>query len=80
MSGTYRVDNRTLTSGEIAAKQLTLTYTPGTANYVTVGIKGGGTQFYGDDFTVSGAVLDWNGLGLDGVLATGDKLVITYVE
>lgn len=80
MSGTYRAEYRTLTSGEASAKQLTLAFTPATPAYVSLDVIGGGPQFFGDDFTVSGATLDWNGLGLDGVLVTGDKLRIIYVE
>lgn len=75
----YYVENITLTAPQAAAKQVTLTFSPISPSQVAVDAIGGGAQFYGDDFTVSGAVLSWSGLGLDGVLATGDKLRIIYL-
>ena len=72
------VEYKTLISGEISAKQLTLAATPASAAKTKVDIIGGGAQAYTTDFTVSGAVLDWNGLGLDGLLAIGDQLRIVY--
>lgn len=41
-------------------------------------IRGGPNVYYGDDFTVSGSTLSWAGLGLDTILADGDKLTIQY--
>lgn len=75
----YFVEQVTLNPAQAAAKQVTLTYTPAVANQVTLDVIEGGPQFYGDDFTVSGSVLGWNGLGLDGILASGDKLRICYL-
>jgi hypothetical protein len=76
--GEPEVELRTITGGEETAKQLTLASTPATANKTQLMVKSGPHQFYGDDFTVSGAVLSWNGLGLDGILLTGDKVTIMY--
>lgn len=72
------VELRTITGGEETAKQLTLASTPATANKTQLLIKGAPSQFYGDDYTVSGTTLSWNGLGLDGILLTGDKVTIIY--
>lgn len=72
------VETRTLSVGEAAAKQLTLSATPTSPTSTLLLPAGGPNQFYGDDFTVSGAVLTWSGLGLDGILAAGDKLTIIY--
>lgn len=69
---------RTLSGAEVTAKQLTLTQTPDTASEVSVDLIGGSAQFYATDYTVSSNILSWNGLGLDGVVATGDKLRIMY--
>lgn len=69
---------RTISAGEESAKQLTLGATPATANKTILDVRGAGAQFYTDDYTVSGAVLSWSGLGLDGVLTAGDKVRITY--
>ena len=69
---------RAITAGELAAKQITLAGTPTDANKTRLFIQGGPTQVYGDDFTVSGNVLTWNGLGLDGIIEENDKIFITY--
>lgn len=79
-SGATNVVYRTLTSGEAAAESLTLLTTPLSASKVKVDIVGGGAQQYAVDFTVSGAVLSWVGLGLSGVLSTGDTLRIDYLS
>lgn len=79
-TGTQEVEYRTLSGGEAAAKQLTLSATPLSASKVMVDLIGGSAQEYSVDYTVSGSVLDWNGLGLDGVLSTGDKLRINYLS
>jgi hypothetical protein len=73
-----KVEYRTITSGEATAKQLTLAVEPLTADEVMLDVKGGAIQFLGDDFTVTGDILDWDGLGLDGILVAGDKLRIAY--
>lgn len=81
LNGTYRVEYRTLTLGEATAEQLTLSFTPGVPAYVAMDIRGGaGAPFFGVDFTVTGNVLSWSGLGLSGLLATGDQVRILYTE
>lgn len=77
-SGVEQLEFRTISGGEAAAKALTLVATPASALKVMVDVIGGTAQEYTVDYTVSGATLDWNGLGLDGVLAAGDKLRIHY--
>lgn len=77
-SGSQAVELRTLTSGEATAKQITLAATPTTANHTILMIAGAPSQFYGADFTVTGNILSWSGLGLDGILSSGDELTITY--
>ena len=79
VSGTLRVEYRTITVGEETAKALTLAFTPSTASYVMVDVIGGSAQVFGSDYSVSGSSLSWSGLGLDGVLSAGDKLRINYV-
>lgn len=79
-TGTQEVEYRTLTGGEAAAKSLTLSATPASASKVMVDLIGGSAQEYSVDYTVSGTTLDWNGLGLDGVLSAGDKLRINYLS
>lgn len=74
-----KVEYRTITAGEESAKSLTLAETPAEVAEVLLNIKGGGPQFYGDDFTVSGTTLSWSGLDLDGVLLENDKVIIQYI-
>lgn len=79
--GAQNVVYRTLTSGEAAAKSLTLSTTPISASKVVVDVMGGlGAVEYAVDFTVSGTTLSWTGLGLDGLLSAGDKLRIVYLS
>lgn len=75
---TRTVELHTVTLGEATAKQLTLSATPTTANFTVLEIAGAPSQFYGDDFVVTGDTLSWAGLGLDGILDTGDRLTIIY--
>lgn len=76
---TYYVEYVTLTGPQATAKQVTLTYSPLTPAHTLLDVIGGGPQYFSVDFTVSGAVLSWNGLGLDGILASGDQLRIVYL-
>lgn len=77
-SQTPQVEYRTITSGEATAKQLTLAFTPNVAANVMLDVVGGTAQISSVDYSVSGAVLTWNGLGLDSLLAAGDVLRIHY--
>jgi hypothetical protein len=79
VSGIFKVEYRTITSGEDSAKQLTLAQTPAAPTEVMLDMIGGTAAFYSNDFTVTGTTLTWNGLGLDGILSTSDKIRITYV-
>lgn len=73
-----KVEYRTISAPEAAAKQLTLAAAPVDVTEVQLGIAGGGTQIVNDDFLVTGSTLSWNGLGLDGILSAGDKVCIVY--
>lgn len=75
---TVEIEYRTISGPEDAAKQLTLAIAPVDVSKVQLGIRGGGTQILGTDFTVSGSILSWNGLALDGVLTSGDQITILY--
>ena len=70
----------TLSAQNITDKKVTLTYTPVNASYVNLNVVGGCAQDNGADYTVNGTTkeLSWSGLGLDGLLASGDVLVVTY--
>lgn len=77
-SGSGNVQYFTLNGSQISAKAVTLGSAPGTPNFTRVDIIGGITQEYGADFTVSGNQLSWSGLGMEPILAAGDKLVVSY--
>lgn len=76
--GGAKVEQRTISVGEAAAKSLTLAQAPSNAAQVSLNVVGGCVQFYGTDFTVSGTTLTWNGLGLDGLLTSSDSIVLIY--
>lgn len=73
-SGTFTVRYHEITAPEAAAKELTLAATPSVPSNVILDIIGGSSQRYGVDFSVSGNVLTWDSLGLDGVINVGDIL------
>jgi hypothetical protein len=73
-----KVEYRTITAGEASNKELTLIESPKSASEVMLDIISGGPMFYGSDFSVLGLVLTWDGLGLDGLLASGDRVRIVY--
>ena len=68
----------TLSAGDITAKQITLTNTPTDNSLVRMVVIDGVEQENGADFSVSGTTVSWNGLGLDGILITGDKLIFGF--
>ena len=73
-----KVEQHTVTAGEITAKGLTLGATPAADAEVTMDIVSGVAQNNGVDFSVSGTALSWNGLGLDGVIAENDVMILAY--
>lgn len=77
-TGTFNVEYPVLVAGDITAKQITLAATPGTATQVIVDVIGGSSQIYGTDFSVSGNILTWNGLGMEAILSASDVLRIQY--
>jgi hypothetical protein len=76
--GNEVVENRTITAGEITAKEITLVATPSVASKTKVDVRGGSPQVHGLDFVVTGDVLSWNGYDLYGQLVAGSILRIVY--
>lgn len=72
----------TLTIDNIINKYIVLTNAPTDKTKTIIDIVGGCRQYYDIDFTIttddSGRRLSWSGLGLDGVLVLGDKIIVTY--
>jgi hypothetical protein len=74
----YVVESIVLSGTDITNKYVNLAATPITASKTRLVVVGGIEQAYTTDFTVSTNQLSWSGLFLDGVLETGDKLIVTY--
>lgn len=68
----------TLTQTDIDNKYITLNITPIVPESLTVSPVGGPEQLYGIDYEITGNILSWDGLGLDGILDNTDKLIIRY--
>jgi len=78
-----KVEVLTLSAGNISAKYADLSEVPIAPTAVEVFPVGGCPQLYTVDFTVvsNGSLvlrLNWSSLGLDGILADGDKLMVSY--
>ena len=69
-----------MTLGEITAKQFTMAATPVSVTKVLCDIIGGTTQVYTLDFIITGNIFSFNGLGLDGILNTGDVVRLFYIQ
>ena len=74
----YVVEQLVLTSDDINNKNVKLLNTPADSQYFTLTIKHGISQINGEDFIVTGDIVSWNGLGLDGFLEVGDVLIVEY--
>ena len=68
-----------LSGGDIAAKQITLAGTPLVPTGVLLDVISSSAQVYAVDFTVTGNILSWAGLGLDGFLVAGQQFRLWYV-
>lgn len=77
-SGGANILQHTVTSQDIINKYLDLPSTPTDATKVTVDVCAGCMQANGIDFTVSGARINWNSLGMETVISAGDSIVIHY--
>lgn len=78
VSGTVtNVDKFTLSAANILSKSVTLSATPSVPAEVNLSV-GGVDQEVGIDFSTSGTLLSWSGMGLDGILTEGDIITVTY--
>lgn len=79
----YRTNSFTLTSQDIDNKYIVLTNTPSKPLSTRLIVEGGPEQFYGDSFIVTpdndGKRVSWDGLFLDGVLESDDKIIVIYI-
>jgi len=74
----FRLYTITLTPQNISDKFAILPYTPVLPDEVIVVPAGGIQQLNGIDFEVSGNVLSWGTLGLDGFLEVNDVLIVQH--
>lgn len=75
----YRSENHTATPAMLAARQLVLAEAPADPLAVALIIHHGIEQKPGVDFTVSGALLSWDGLALQALLESGDHFCVRYL-
>lgn len=68
----------TVTAQDITDKKVTLTNAPVSGYDMVILPRGGCAQYLGEDFSVDGAEVSWQGLGLDGLLEAGDILYVDY--
>lgn len=75
-----QTDNFTLSPTDITNKYVQLSKIPLLPANTKAFIKGNTEGVYGDDFTVDTVNnrISWAGLGFDGVVVAGDKLISTY--
>jgi len=73
-----KVETRTLTTSEVASGQLTLLRAPFDATAVLIDVIEDGPQAYGTDYSVSGNVISWSGLGMAPAVGAGSILRIQY--
>ena len=78
-----KAETLTLNATDISNKYKDLSFIPKLADAIIVIPEGGPCQRVTDDFTIitDGADLkrlNWNGLGMDGILADGDKVQVIY--
>lgn len=79
VGGIDEVEYITVDATDISNKYTSLSHTPYSAPDVMLDIIGGGTQVYTTDFTVIDSThLNWDGLGIDGVIAADDKIRVSY--
>ncbi len=69
----------TVSPTEAAEKKFILRSQPKVASTLMVDVlDGGGTVISGTHFSLVGSEIHWSGFELDGTLAQGDRLRITY--
>lgn len=80
--GDYKVEKVTLNSTDISNKYIVLAEAPSSKPITRLVVIEGIEQEYSVDFEVTnddaGKRLSWNGLGLESILADGDRLVVIY--
>jgi len=69
----------TISESDVLNKSVTLSQKAYAVDSTVLYLEGSAPQVYGDDFEIiDEQTLSWDGLGLDGIISEGDKIVITY--
>lgn len=69
----------TITQDNLDTKSVQLSKAPMGSQFLMLEIIGGITQLYDVDYTFTGDILSWDGLGLDNFLEVGDILLVKYL-
>jgi hypothetical protein len=65
-------------SSSLASKQLVLSDDPVDVTDATMEIRSAPAQVAGYDYTITGSIVDWNGLTLDGQFTVGDIVTVKF--
>lgn len=76
--GGYQTEQHLIDLTQLFDKEIVLSSTPVYPERTLLFIDGAGATFYGVDFTVTGNVLSWETLRLDGLLGLDDRVQIIY--
>jgi len=76
--GGYELEQHEIDFTQFTDKEIILGQVPTQPTRTIMMIDGAGPCFYGLDFTVSGNVLTWDGLRLDGLIGLDDLVQIIY--
>ena len=77
-SGATVIVSHTITAGEVTAKSFSVASAPTAPADAMAYFKDGVPQLAPDDFTITGTTVDWNGLGLDGIITAGMVMRLVY--
>ncbi len=69
----------TITQDNLDTKSIELSKAPLAAQFLILEVINGITQLFEQDYTFTGNILSWDGLGLDNFLEIGDILLIKYL-
>ena len=68
----------TISNQDVINKYVTLSNAVYADEGTVLYLDGSPPQVYGDDFSIDQQIISWDGLGLDGLVYAGDKIVVTY--
>lgn len=74
----FQVEQYQITQSLIDSRMLSTMYVPSEPTQVRVEVQGAGPQYYSVDYTVSGRVVQWAGLGMEIVLILNRIIRVSY--